>query len=195
MSEAACGDVMGILRGFFRHSSFAIILLLVTPHQGWSEEPVHTFAELQSLIRAGDRVLLVDKHGQESHGRVAGVSGASVDLMINGTISSFPEAGVQKITHQHHASLLKDAVFGALAGGGVFMAICEMKDNSDAGRCTVDPATSFAASAGIGALAGMGFATMVHRSAPIFESTERVRIKAVTKFTGSRKAVALAISF
>ena len=156
---------------------------------------MHTFAELKSLIRSGDRVHLVDKHGEESQGRVAGLSAASLDLMINGTVSSFPEAGVQTITHKHHASLLKGAVFGALAGGGVFMAICEMKDNSKAGRCTVDPATIFAASAGVGALAGMGFAKMVHHSTPIFESTERVRIKAVSTFNGSRKAVALAITF
>jgi hypothetical protein len=123
------------------------------------------------------------------------MSDASLDLMINGTVSSFTEAGVQKITHPHHASLLKGAVFGALAGGGVFMAICEMKGNSDTGRCTGDPAAMFAASAGLGALSGMGFAMLIHRSEPIFESSERVKIKAVSTFTGRGKSVALAISF
>jgi hypothetical protein len=171
-----------------------IVLLLLTPHSGWAEEPVHTFAELQSVLRAGDRVHLFDKHGQESQGRVAGVSPASLDLLINGTVSSFPEAGVQKITHKHHGSLLKGAVFGALAGGGVFMALCAMKKDSEAG-CTGAPVASFAGSAGVGALSGMGFAMMVRRSESVFESTERVRIRAVSTFSGSRKAVALAISF
>jgi hypothetical protein len=186
---------MGILTGFLRYSSCAIILLLLTPHSGWSEEPVHTFGDLRSRVRDGDRVLLVDKRGQESRGRIAGLSDASLNLMINGTVSSFPEAGVQKITHQHHASLLKGAIFGALAGGFTFMAICEMKNNSDAGRCTVDPTAIFAASAGVGALSGMGVATMIHRPESIFESTERVKIKAVSTFNRSRRAVALAISF
>jgi hypothetical protein len=186
---------MGILKEFLRHSSCAMILLLLTPHSGWSEEPVHTFGDLQSRVRKGDRVLLVDKGGQQLRGRVAGMSAASLDLMVNGTVSSFPEAGVQKITHQHHASLLKGAVFGALAGGFTFMVLCEMRNNSDAGRCTVDPAAIFTASAGVGALSGMGVATMIHRPESIFESTERVKIKAVSTFNRSRRAVALAISF
>ncbi|HET9132615.1 MAG TPA: hypothetical protein VFO86_16800, partial [Terriglobia bacterium] len=89
--------------------SCVIIFLLLTPHSGWAEEPVHTFADLQSRLRAGERVHLFDKHGQESQGRVAGISPTSLDLWINGTVSSFPEAGVQKVTHKHHASLLKGA--------------------------------------------------------------------------------------
>jgi hypothetical protein len=182
--EIVSGGIMGIPGGFLRHSSCAIILLLLMPFCGWSEEPLHTF-----------RVQLVDKRGQESQGRIAAMSATSLDLMIHGTVKSFPETGVQKITHQHHASLLKGAVFGALAGGFTFMAICEMKNNSDAGRCTVDPATSFAASAGVGALSGMGIAMMIRRPESIFESTERVKIKAVSTFNGSRRAVALAISF
>jgi len=186
---------MGILNGFLRLSSCAIILLLLTAHTGWSEEPVHTFGDLRSRVRDGDKVLLVDKRGQELRGSIAGLSAASLDLMINGTVSSFPETSVQKITHHHHASLLKGAVFGALAGGVTFMVVCEMKNNSDAGRCTVDPAASFAASAGVGALSGMGIATMIRRSESVFESTERVKIKAVSTFTGKWKAVALAISF
>jgi hypothetical protein len=185
---------MRMIRGFLRHSCCVVILLLLAPQFGWSEEPVHTFAELQSLVRAGDFVRLVDKHGQESQGRITGLFPASLDLMINGTVSSFPEAGVQRITHKHHASLLKGAVFGALAGGGVFMAICQMKSNSETG-CTGAPVASFAGSAGIGALSGMGFAMMVLHSEPIFESTERVKIKTVSTFSRSRKAVALAISF
>jgi len=171
-----------------------ILLLLLTPHSGWAEEPVHTFAGLQSLLRVGDRVHVFDKHGQESQGRISGLSSTSVDLWINGTVLSFPEAGVQKITHKHHASLLKGAVFGALAGGGVFMAACAMKNNSET-ECTGAPVASFAGSAGIGALSGMGFAMMVHHTEPVFESTERVRIKAVSTFSRNLTAVALSISF
>jgi hypothetical protein len=193
--EIVSGSIMGILRGFLRYSSCAIILLLLAPHSGWSEEPVHTFGDLRSRVRNGDKVLVVDKRGQKSQGRVAGVSAASLDLTMNGTVSSFPESGVQKITHQHHASLLKGAVFGALAGGFTFIVICEMKNNSDAGRCTIDPAASFAASSGVGALSGVGMAMMIRRPESIFESTERVKIRAVSTFNGSRRAVALSISF
>ena len=188
-------NIMRVLRGSTQRTSCVIILLLLIPHSGWSEEPVHTFADLQSLVRPGDRVVVVDKHGQQSKGRVAGLSPGSLDLMINGTVSTFPESGVQRITHKHHGSQLKGAIFGALAGGGVFMAICGMKNNSETGRCTGDPASLFAASAGIGALSGLGFAMIVRHSAPVFESTERVKIKAVSTFNGSRKAVALAVSF
>jgi len=186
---------MSILKVHRRRSTYAIVLLLLTPYSGWSEEPVHTFADLHARVRTGDRVLLVDKRGQESQGRIAGMSDGSLDLIINGTVSSFAEAGVQKITHPHHASLLKGAVFGAMAGGGLLMAICETKGNSDTGRCTGDPAAMFAASAGVGALSGMGFSMLVRRSEPIFESSERVKIKAVSTFEGHGKAVALAISF
>jgi hypothetical protein len=193
--EIVSGGIMGIPGGFLRHSSCAIILLLLMPFCGWSEEPLHTFRDLQPRVRIGDKVQLVDKRGQESQGRIAAMSATSLDLMIHGTVKSFPETGVQKITHQHHASLLKGAVFGALAGGFTSMAICEMKNNSDAGRCTVDPGASFAASAGVGALSGMGIAMMIRRPESIFESTERVKIKAVSTFNGSRRAVALAISF
>jgi hypothetical protein len=52
------------------------------------------------------------------------------------------------ICDRGRASLLKGAVFGALAGGGMFMAICGMKNKSDAGHCTVDPAVIIIASAG-----------------------------------------------
>jgi hypothetical protein len=194
-SIAISMSIMRILKRLLRQASCAIIILLLTPHSGWSEEPVHTFADLRLRVREGNRVLLVDKRGQKSQGRIAGLSAASLDLMINGTVLSFPEADVQKITHQHHASLLKGAVFGALAGGFTFMALCEMKNNSDAGRCTIDPAAIFAASAGVGSLSGMGISMMIHRPESIFESTERVRIKAVSTFNGSRRAVALAISF
>jgi len=186
---------MGILRASLRRFSSAIILLLLMPHSGWSEEPAHSFAELKSRVRNGDKVRLVDKHGKESPGRITGISVATLDLMVNGTIWSFPEADVQRITHPHHASLLKGAIFGALAGGVAFMAICEMKNNSDAGRCTVDPAASFAASAGLGALSGMGVTMMIRRPESIFESTERVKIKAVSTFNKSQRSVALAISF
>ena len=172
---------MQIHRWITLRATCALILLLLTPHSGWSEEPVHTFGDLPSRLREGDRVRLVDKRGQESQGRIAGFSVSSVDLRINGTVSSFPEAGVQKITHLHHASLLKGAVFGSLAGGFVSVAICGMKNNSDAGRCTVDPAAIFTASAGMGALSGMGIAMMIHRPESIFESTERVKIKAVRR--------------
>ena len=75
------------------------------------------------------------------------------------------------------------------------MALCEMRNNSDVGRCTIDPAAIYAASAGVGALSGMGVATIIYRPESIFESTERVKIKAVSTFNRSRRAVALAISF
>src|SRR5438046_2223041 len=130
---------MRTLKGFLIYCCAAIVLVLLTPRAGWSEDPVHTFADLKSRVQDGNRVLLVDKHGNELKGRIAGLSETSLDLMINGTVRSFPEAQVQKITHSHHTSLLKGAVFGALAGGFTFMAICEMKSNSDAGRCTIDP--------------------------------------------------------
>jgi hypothetical protein len=194
-SIAISMSTMAILKRFLRHFSCATMLLFLVPHSGWSEEPVHTFGDLRSRVRSGDKVLVVDKQGQKTQGRIAGLSAASLDLTVNGTVWSFPESGVQKITHQHHASLLKGAVFGALAGGFTFMAICEMKNNSDAGRCTVDPAAVFAASAGVGALSGMGVAMMIRRPESIFESTERVKIKAVSTFNRSRKAVALAILF
>jgi hypothetical protein len=177
------------------NSICALAVLLLMPISGRAEDPVHSFADLQPRVREGSRIVLVDKHGQASHGRLAGWSAGSLDLMINGSVRSFRESDVQKISHQHHASLLKGAVFGALAGGFTFMALCEMTNNPDAGRCTVDPATIFAASAGVGAFSGIGVAMIIHRPESIFESTERVRIKAVSTFNRSRKAVAVSMLF
>ena len=49
--------------------------------------------------------------GRNHEGRIAGLSAESLNLTINGSVSSFSESGVQKITHQHHASLLNGRRF------------------------------------------------------------------------------------
>jgi len=186
---------MQIHKAIVLHASCALTFLMLLPHFGWSEEPAHSFGDLRSRIRLGDKVQLAEKGGKETEGRIAGLSESSLALRINGTVQTFPETGIQKISHRQHVSLLKSAVFGALAGGGTLMVICGMNDNSDSGRCAGDPAAIFAASAGIGALSGVGVAMMVRGSESIFESTERGKIKAVSTFNRSQRAVALAISF
>jgi hypothetical protein len=98
------------------------------------------------------------------------LSASFLDLRINGTVSSFSEAGVQKTTSTSRLS----AEACRFRSSGWRRHVYGHLWNEEQFGCRT---------------------LMIRRSESIFESTERVKIKAVSTFNGSRRAVALAISF
>jgi hypothetical protein len=76
--------------------------------------PARSFAELRSTVASGDRVIVVDRSGDETRGLVASISDLALTLTFDGEHRDFPEDAVRRIDRERRDPVSN----GLLIGGG-----------------------------------------------------------------------------
>ena len=167
----------------------ALFVLPLMPVLAWAQEP-DSFGKVESRVRVGDTVRVIDKNGNKSQGRIGSVSATSLSLIVNGAAQNFSETTVREIKRRRHASLPTGGALGALIGGAAVGAACH-------GRCNAGPGDVIAwgTSAAVGAGAGVMTALLVTRYETVFMASGNLSVRVFPIFSSDRKSVRFSISF
>jgi hypothetical protein len=96
------------------------LLILGPPVDALAQRPADSFRELQVRVKLGDTVIVVDRLGMDTRGRIAALSDVSLGLTIDGVRRDFGENQVTRIEQRRRDpvrnGLLIGAGTGALAG-------------------------------------------------------------------------------
>jgi hypothetical protein len=128
--------------------------LLLLPVLAGAQEPVKSFDQLNTRLKAGDTIYVTDAQGHEVKGKIRDLSAISLLLDAGGTPQDFQAARVAAIQLQPKDSLRNGVLWGALAGfvGGALSCLLNP-------QCGGDDEIAAAVSlglAGVGAAAGAG---------------------------------------
>jgi hypothetical protein len=126
-------------------------LVLTIAAAAWAEEPAVEFEQLQTRVKAGDRISLTSGNEVVS-GTILDLSSTAVGLDVGGQRRGFGADDVQTISQTGHASLAKGAGWGAGIGltfGLLVLPACDYPE------CTGRLLLSMT---GIGMGIGVGFA-------------------------------------
>ena len=131
----------------------AIALILLNASLALAQDPAQSLSALQSRIKVGDNLRVIDLSGKTTQGRFDGISGTSLRLTVSGNYREFPETSLAQVRVRRPDSVWNGTIAGAVSGaiggaviGGVF---------GDCGKDVNCKAAIFAAGTGIGA--GTGF--------------------------------------
>jgi len=185
---------MQIPRGFWFRSCTVLCLLTLLPVSGWAEEPATSFGQLQSRFKAGDKVQVFDRRGDETAGSFVNMSATALELMINGSVRSFPETGVEKVTRLQHVSLVKGALLGGITGIVVLGAICGARNKNNPDHCDGNIGVITAINGGIGAASGMTLAALIKRPHTVYERPRPFKVELAPMFKLDQKAAGLMVS-
>ena len=86
-------------------------------------QPVSSFADLWMRLKSGDRVFVIDGHGQETVGVFAKASDSSLSLLVEGQLRDVPLTEVREIARQGDSlknGFLIGAGIGAVLGAAAF---------------------------------------------------------------------------
>jgi len=131
---------------------------LVLPSLAAGQEPVKSFDQLNTRLKAGDTIWVTDSQGREIEGKLSRLSPASLQLTTDGDVEELPAERVGTIRVQPADRLRNGVLWGALVGfvGGALS--CGVNP-----QCTGDEGgAGMAAGLGIlGAAAGAGIGALI----------------------------------
>ena len=150
------------------------LLLAFAPRVVFAQEPGHSLQELQSRVRIGDTIRIVDPAGKQTQGKFEGLANSSLRIQVNGITREFREPLIREIHLKYRDpisdGLRKGAVIGAVAGVA-FGLVAVASEGCESARCTTEAAVVWGAiGAGIGAASGALGDSMKHRYATIFSA-------------------------
>lgn len=157
---------LGVAVGIRSILSLSLVVALA-PSAAHAQSPVTSFAELRTLVKAGDTVTVSDSSGATSKGSVAELTPSTLVLRLGTEQRRYTEADVTRIRQRRQDSLLN----GALIGAGIGAALAAMGNSkcSNDFSCTDSAGTFFALGIGIGVGAGVGVDAAIVREKVIFD--------------------------
>lgn len=158
-----------------------------------------SYQELRLLVRAGDKVTVVDHTGQKVSGRITDLSSTSLALVVDGRPREWRETEVATITQRRGDSLTNGALIGLGTGAGIsaigiaISSANDVYDDVNAGEVAAVIALYAAIGAGIGA----GIDALISRHRVIFEreSGPAVSLMIAPQFGPARVGARLSIGF
>jgi hypothetical protein len=154
-----------------------------------------SFAELQWVLRPGDRVSVIDNSGIETRGRVEAIDVGSLRIAVNGDVREWSVPAVWQVRRRGD-SLKSGTIIGlaigactAVAGG---LAYASLLHNE--GHDAVGPFMFLVGvGAGGGAAIGAGFDALIRDHSVIYQSRSRVAL--VRSVTRHARSLQLAVRF
>jgi hypothetical protein len=136
-------------------SAFALFIAaaLWVPAPAAAQQPVKSFDQLNTRLKAGDTVWVTDAQGREITGKIRDLSAASLILDAGGTPRDVQAAQVGTIRLQPKDSLKNGVLLGAVIGAALGVASCAA--NSECIEDEGGPGVSMALGI-LGAAAGAG---------------------------------------
>ena len=146
------GASIGKHWGGRRCSVFLVFFILGS---GWvlAQEPATSLDQLNVLLKAGDKVTLLDLSGHSITGRIERISPDALDLRVKDKVQSFAEKDLRQITQKKQDSVLNGILIGAAVGFGATLPVnLGIADESEKGVAVAASALWGLIGGGIGAL-------------------------------------------
>lgn len=153
--------------------------LVLSPHAAGAQEPVRSFDQLDTRLKAGDTIWVTDAQGQEVKGKVLGMDAASLKLEGR-PARTFAAGDVRTVQLKRHENLKGGTLVGLFIGLGFGIAATSAGGCEDGGACL----------AGVALFAGMGAGIGCGIDAMIPENRRDVVFSAQPQRPGARVSVA-----
>jgi len=182
-------------RQFVTWKPLAALLIVLLPAVSAAQEPVKSFDQLDTRLKAGDTVWVTDARGREVRGQIQSLSPDALTLNAGGS-RTFGAGDVRVIHERQHDSLKNGALIGGCVLGGLVLFGCLATSGREesatcAGAAAFNGVIGAAIGAGIDA-AIKGPKLVVYR-APGASSSARLSLTPV--ITSRTKGVVLSYSF
>lgn len=82
-------------------------------------QQVHSFEQLQAVVKPGDTVLVTDTTGTTTKGRIDTLTSESLRLSANDIVREFSQKDTRLVRQRKSDSLKNGAIIGAATGAGV----------------------------------------------------------------------------
>ena len=156
-----------------------------------------SFEQLQVLAKPGDTVVVIDKGGQSTKGKIRSISRESLQLASGGNIREFLQRETAEIKKRKADSLLNGAIIGGAVSGavGAFGVVAVCNEGECGGGEIAAVVTIYV---GIGAAIGVGIDALIQPRRTIYRSpgqTTASNIHVAPLIGGGRRGVALQWSF
>ena len=173
-------------------AAFVMFAILASAGQLEAQELAATFDQLRVLVKAGDRIRVVDTSGQETRGTIADIGAASLTLEFDRTRRAFTEPDISTIHQRRSDSLANGALwgFGIGAGLGLFGGIALA--GADGSSAAIIPVITFMY-AGLGAGIGAGLDAMVSAERVIYARRTTASVRLIP-ILNQHRAIGLAVS-
>ena len=185
---------------FMRNAVVLIVLVgLVSPAvaSAQTQAIATSFDQLRVLVRPGNTVTVTDAAGNETRGKVLAVSGASLELSVDGTPRSWAESQVRVVSQQRHSfgagarrGFFIGAVIGGVGGGAVAGGF-----GASAGETVGFALMSAGAYGALGAGIGVVVSALHRGSHVVYAGRPTSPISVAPVVLNHRKGVALSLRF
>lgn len=153
---------------------FVTVAAIFTAQAAAAQAPVGSLAALQKRLDTGTSVIVTDRDGQETKGRVSMLSPDTLEVIVRGATRRFAEDDLVLIERRHTDNLLNGAAIGAgaTAGAALFpvVLICSEENCS-----AVDVAQVLGVYALIGSFIGLSVDAAVRPWRPVYAAGLRDR--------------------
>jgi hypothetical protein len=150
----------------------AIVFLLMGTSPVAAQGVASSFDQLSVLVKAGDKITVVDPAGRETAGRIGLLSRDRLTLVTPAGPRELSEADVLQIRQRRGDSLKNGALIGAAVGAGGSLALLAIANHHLSGSDVI-PAGHVSAMVflpGLGAAAGVGIDALITRQHVIYRT-------------------------
>ena len=157
-----------------------IVLVVLTPCAGFGQEPSRSFEQLRGLVKAGDRVTVIDTAGGAATGTVIRITDDELTVEVDGSARNWTPSGVRQIRRGTGDSGLNGTLIGGAIGVGIgSLSYLDNECREEAG-CAAGLVFGAAVCAGIGAVID----ALIHADRAIYQGaagsyTSRIRMTLV----------------
>jgi len=125
------------MRPHHRSLILALAVALTAPGRASAQEPVRSFDQLNTRLKAGDTVWVTDAHGREIKGTVLSVTPDAL-VLDGGRSRTFGAGDVVSIREPGDPPVGRATFWGTLAGAGAGLALAVANRGRFAGYCAPD---------------------------------------------------------
>jgi hypothetical protein len=175
-----------------------VLLLCVAGSRVEAQGVASSFDQLSVLVKAGDKITVVDSAGSEAEGRIGLLTRDRLTLLTPAGPRDLSESDVAQIRQRRGDSLQNGAIIGAAAGAGYGLAMLalatQMSDGGDLIPSTV--VTGMVLFTGLGAAAGAGIDALITRRQVIYRARPGESRLSVSPVLGAgRRGAAVTVRF
>ena len=103
-------------------AALAVVAILTSVGDAGAQELAGTFDQLRVLVKAGDRIRVIDTSGLDIRGTIADIGSSSLALVSDGTRRDLAERDIATIYQRRPDSLANGALWGFGIGAGLGLA-------------------------------------------------------------------------
>lgn len=185
-------------RQFVVWASLATAIIVLLPTFAAAQEPVKSFDQLDTRLKAGDTVWVTDAQGREIKGKIRELTPSAL-VLDNGNGRTFEAGDVARINQRQGSKVRKGALWGVIVGGALSVGSlaygAQGCTGEACGLAVLAVPILIGAGAGIGALVGKGMPgkELVVYRAPATGTTTRIFFAPV--ITPRRTGVVVSFAF